>query len=106
MNGTTDTAESQGEQDTAMFVHDTIVSYQSIYPLDLKPGTAIAETIEQFKGSAKFADLKDIMCNSPSSTNVFVNLFWLFFCLKFQRNAYLALKVTNCYQNGIARIQT
>eukprot|EP01022_Parablepharisma_sp_SALTPOND_P033191 TRINITY_DN88280_c0_g1_i1.p1 TRINITY_DN88280_c0_g1~~TRINITY_DN88280_c0_g1_i1.p1 ORF type:complete len:629 (+),score=81.13 TRINITY_DN88280_c0_g1_i1:47-1888(+) len=80
------------ETKTILFIHDILISYQSIYPVDLAPSAALAKAIGAFRGSTNLSDLQEILCNSPHSCEVFTNLFWLYFCLRFQRQAYLEFK--------------
>ena len=75
-----------------LFVHDIIVSYQSVYPLDLQPAKAMTDSIAAFKGEAKNSQFKEIICRSEHSLSLFTNLFWLYFCLKFQRQSYNELR--------------
>jgi len=83
---------NQPEDKNAFFIHDVMVSYQTIYPMDLNPQAVLCETIDSFKGSAKLADLKQILGTSKQAGEIFTNLFWMYFCLKFQRQAYVELK--------------
>ena len=53
---------------------------------------------------SKSSHLREILCNSPNSLCLFTNLFWLYFCLKFQRQSYHELKTE--YKREIKRSYT
>jgi hypothetical protein len=84
--------ELEEKDKKALFVHDVIVSYKSIYPLDLQPSKTMADIITVFKGEAKNSQFKEVICRSVHSLSLFNNLFWLYFCLKFQRQSYNELR--------------
>ncbi len=79
------------ESNPVSYLHDVLVSYQSIYPRDLKPSAALTDTVDSLRGADKFKDLKEILRNSQPAADVFANLFWLYFTLRFQHGAYSEL---------------
>ncbi len=91
------TAEPEGEwcPDQNMVVHDVSVSYLSPYPCDLAPEQTLVGVMEHISGAGQFADMVPIVCAGTSSQKVFVNLFWLFFCARFQPAAFSDVGVTD-----------
>ena len=74
------------------FVHDIKVSCQNIYPIDLKPDSIIIETMKKLKIISEVEYLKEVLSESECSKELFTNLFWLYFSLRFQRKSYNELK--------------
>jgi len=76
-----------------LFVHDACVSFQYLYPCDLEPSRCISLALDVAKGNAQFQDMRQVLCDTQSGNLLFVNLFWLFFCLKFQPATFSELGV-------------
>jgi len=85
-----DNLEDKGKK--SLFVYDIITSHRSIYPLDLDAGKILRDTMAMFKGEGKDYPLKEILCKSHYSHDLFINLFWLYFYLQFHKQSYLDLR--------------
>ncbi len=78
-----------------LFVHDVCTSFQSMYPHDLQPQTILPIALGAVKGCSQFPEMRSVLCDSPSGRELFDNLFWLFFCLRFQPATFSELGVLN-----------
>ena len=67
-----------------MFVHDVSVSIVSLYPHDLRPSEALEAALACTRGGTCVETMNPLLCETSSGKRLFDNLFWLFFCLKFQ----------------------
>ena len=76
------------DQENRLQVHDVAVSYASPYPCDFDTEAYLTIALESIKGASQFAEMKEIICKNSSSQIVFMNLFWLFFSLRFQPAAF------------------
>ena len=69
-----------------LYVHDVSITSQSLYPYDLQAEEALSNVIGFIKLSNKMKFLKLLICDIGH--DLFNNLFWLYFCLKFQRSNF------------------
>ncbi len=79
-----------------LFVHDVSVSIVSLNPHDLRPGEALEAALEWTRGGTCVKALKPLLCETQCGQRLFNNLFWLFFCLKFQPASFCEVGVRVC----------
>lgn len=66
---------------TGKFLHEALVTSKNLYPCDIFP-QEILNTV--LKHTTRFKGINDISSTSLISQKLLENLFWLFFCVKFQ----------------------
>ena len=76
------------EDDEGMFVHDVNVSVLNIYPYELQTDQAMNTALSSFKGLDKFRSFRAVISRSKNSLSLYLNLFWLYFTVKFQPAVY------------------
>ena len=72
------------------FLHEAIIASSNMYPCDIQ-AEKILESV--LKCTKHFIGVKDISSNSTAIQELFTNLFWLFFCAKFQPEIFAIISV-------------
>jgi len=75
----------EGNKYVGKFLHEAIVTVNNLYPCDISSKEVLSETL---KTAIHFKGIHDISSNSVTCQKLLENLFWLFFCVKFQRNTF------------------
>jgi hypothetical protein len=82
----------KGNEDKSKFIHEALISPNNLYPCDVLPKEALQSTL---KASANFRGLRDMLAPAivDNAQRLLSNLFWLFFCLKFQPELFSSVAV-------------
>ena len=93
--------KDEDKPEERLFVHDVSVSIISLNPYDLRPGEALGTALEWTRGGSSVQTLRPQLCDSQCGQRLFTNLFWLFFCLKFQPASFCEVGVLfRCQEIG------
>jgi len=81
-----------GNEDKSKFIHEALISPNNLYPCDIFSKEALQATV---RASANFRGLRDILVPViiDNAQRLLDNLFWLFFCLKFQPELFSSVAV-------------
>jgi len=78
-------SENSGFNKESKFVQDIYITQEDLYPYEISPSNGISSAFNELKkDSPKLEPFHKYLKTAPESIKLLTNLFWLFFCVRFQ----------------------